>query len=147
MNIKVNYKQSLKKDDVIIQCHPDNNELQNLLEIINQTKHTHSFKVKKENNEIYHLSQDKIMTFRIENKILTIYTPDAIFTMHERLYKIKEQLDSTFIQISKSEIINTDFIDHLVLNKSGIIEIFFTNQTSTYSSRRYLKHIKEELQL
>ncbi|RIM74376.1 LytTR family transcriptional regulator, partial [Staphylococcus arlettae] len=41
----------------------------------------------------------------------------------------------------------TMFIDHLVLNKNGIIEIIFTNNDSTYSSRRYLKSIKEALKL
>ncbi|MDO5515528.1 MAG: LytTR family DNA-binding domain-containing protein, partial [Staphylococcus xylosus] len=50
-------------------------------------------------------------------------------------------------QISKSEIININYIDHLKLNKNGTIEIRFTNNDFTYSSRRYLPLIKEALKL
>ncbi|WP_329618719.1 LytTR family DNA-binding domain-containing protein [Staphylococcus equorum] len=49
--------------------------------------------------------------------------------------------------MSKSEIINIDYIDHLKLNKNGTIEIRFSNDDFTYSSRRYLSIIKEALKL
>lgn len=83
----------------------------------------------------------------MENKILTIYTWNQHFTLNERLYTIKKQLSSNFLQISKSEIINIDYIDHLKLNKNGTIEIRFSNDDFTYSSRRYLSIIKEALKL
>ncbi|MCM3120917.1 hypothetical protein [Staphylococcus saprophyticus] len=40
-----------------------------------------------------------------------------------------------------------NFIDYLTLNKNGTIEIRFTDQSFTYSSRRYLPLIKEALKL
>ena len=49
--------------------------------------------------------------------------------------------------ISKSEIINVDYINYLQLNRNGTIEIKFKNNDFTYSSRRYLKIMKEALKL
>lgn len=74
-------------------------------------------------------------------------TTDKQFTMNQRLYEIKSQLNTYFLQISKSEIININYIDYLKLNKNGTIEVRFTNSDFTYSSRRYLPLIKEALKL
>jgi len=63
------------------------------------------------------------------------------------LYQVLELLPADFLQISQSEIINTKQIDHLKLTGSGLIQITLKNGQITYSSRRYLKVIKEKLQL
>ncbi|MDW3785062.1 LytTR family DNA-binding domain-containing protein [Staphylococcus saprophyticus] len=79
--------------------------------------------------------------------MLNVITAQRQYTMNQRLYEIKAQLNHSFLQISKSEIINVNFIDYLTLNKNGTIEIRFTDQSFTYSSRRYLPLIKEALKL
>ena len=38
-------------------------------------------------------------------------------------------------------------ISHLKLTPNGLVEIFLKNESFTYSSRRYLKTIKEKLEL
>ncbi len=38
-------------------------------------------------------------------------------------------------------------ISHLKLTSNGLIEIYLKNESFTYSSRRYLKAIKEKLEL
>jgi len=64
-----------------------------------------------------------------------------------RLYQVLDILPTTFIQISQSEIVNIDSISHLKLTPNGLVEIFLKNESFTYSSRRYLKTIKEKLEL
>ena len=64
-----------------------------------------------------------------------------------RLYQASEILPASFIQISQSEIVNIDAISHLKLTSNGLIEIYLKNESFTYSSRRYLKTIKEKLEL
>ncbi|PTI70268.1 LytTR family transcriptional regulator DNA-binding domain-containing protein [Staphylococcus succinus] len=63
--------------------------------------------------------------------------------------KLKQSsiINHHFIKISKSEIINIHYLDHLSMTTTGQIKIFFKNDIVTYSSRRYLKSIKERLEL
>nr|WP_259337162.1 LytTR family DNA-binding domain-containing protein [Staphylococcus arlettae] len=147
MKIQVDYSEQMTHDELLITCNKHNHDIDKLLTLINDFYNQPSYQVRDLNNDIYFIAQHDIYSFRFENRLLKIYTLKGTFILNERLYKVKEHLASHFLQISKSEIINTMFIDHLVVNKNGIIEIIFTNNDSTYSSRRYLKSIKEALKL
>ena len=147
MKIQVYYSAQLAQDKMLITCNKHSPDIDKLLMLINDFYNQPSYQVRNLNNDIYFIEQHDIYSFRFENRLLKIYTLQGSFILNERLYKVKAQLPAHFLQISKSEIINTLFIDHLVLNDNGIIEIVFTNSDSTYSSRRYLKSIKEALKL
>ncbi|MGC9649749.1 LytTR family DNA-binding domain-containing protein [Staphylococcus warneri] len=72
-----------------------------------------------------------------------------VFNTKYRLYELEEQLPNTFIRISKSEIVNQHAIIKLQLEANGLIRMYLKNLDDdyTYSSRRYLKSIKERLSL
>lgn len=57
------------------------------------------------------------------------------------------KLPTSFIRISKSEIVNIEMIEKLLLEPNGLIRMYLKNEDYTYSSRRYLKSIKERLSL
>ena len=63
-----------------------------------------------------------------------------------RLYQVLEKLPSYFIKISQSEIVNLKEIERFNITPNGLVEIHLKNKETTYSSRRYLKAIKEKLQ-
>ena len=65
----------------------------------------------------------------------------------QALYQLLQVLPDYFLQISQSEIINISYISHLKLTPNGLVQIFLKNGDMTYSSRRYLKAIKEKLEL
>ncbi len=67
--------------------------------------------------------------------------------MEQRLYQLEEIISSNFTRISKSEIVNMDYLDHLKLEPNGLAQIVLKNGDVTYASRRYLKTIKERLLL
>ena len=56
------------------------------------------------------------------------------------------KLPSYFIKISQSEIVNLKEIERFNITPNGLVEIHLKNKETTYSSRRYLKAIKEKLQ-
>ena len=65
-----------------------------------------------------------------------------------KLYELEEQLEGTnFIRISNSVIANVDKIKHLEMSFNGTLCIRFMNGDVEYSSRRYVKKIKEYLGL
>ena len=63
-----------------------------------------------------------------------------------RLYQVLEKLPSHFLKISQSEIVNLKEIERFNITHNGLVEIHLKNKETTYSSRRYLKSIKEKLQ-
>jgi len=89
----------------------------------------------------------KIQRIYIENRKVIAETGNRTYALDIRLYQAVEILPASFIQISQSEIVNIDAISHLKLTSNGLIEIYLKNDSFTYSSRRYLKAIKEKLEL
>lgn len=83
--------------------------------------------------------------FYIENRQVVGETKDDHFILTGPLYQLYEDLPIYFLKISQSEIINTKEIDQLYFTSSGSVQINLKNGTITYSSRRYLKAIKEKL--
>lgn len=71
-------------------------------------------------------------------------TDDYLLSM--RLYQVLETLPQNFIKISQSEIINLKAVRQFAITANGLVEIHLNNGQITYSSRRYLKSLKEQLQ-
>lgn len=64
-----------------------------------------------------------------------------------RLYQLEQMLQKDFIRISKSELINKKLIDYFEMDFAGVLKISFIDKDYSYSSRRYLKDIKEKLKV
>lgn len=147
MKVKVNYSETLDTDELLITCHPNHPNMDEILRFIHNYEQSEFHSVKDHKGNMVYLKSEDIYSFRIENKVLKAYTLNGAYTYNQRLYKVKQSLNKHFLQVSKSEIINILFIDYLKQNKNGIIEIIFTNKDSTYSSRRFLNSIKEALEI
>lgn len=71
-----------------------------------------------------------------------------VFSLRFRLYELEERLDNhTFVRISHSEMVNLKRVAALDLKLSGTIRMALTDGTECYVSRRYVKKIKEALEL
>ncbi len=99
----------------------------------------------KKEGETYLVETRLFHRFYIENRQVVGETKDDHFILTGPLYQLSEDLPIYFLQISQSEIINTKEIDHLHFTGSGSVQIYLKNGSLTYSSRRYLKAIKEKL--
>ena len=99
----------------------------------------------KKEGETYLVEIRLFHRFYIENRQVVGETKDDHFILTGPLYQLSEDLPIYFLKISQSEIINTKEIDHLHFTGSGSVQIYLKNGKMTYSSRRYLKAIKEKL--
>lgn len=97
--------------------------------------------------QVYFLATEDIDQIVIENKEVLAKSAGKSYQLHQRLYQLLEILPANFLQISQSEIINMDKISHLEFTPKGLVKIFLTSGDYTFSSRRYLKAIKEALKL
>lgn len=114
--------------------------------IQNLDKQRSSLTVKK-GEQVYLVEHDEIVRLYLEDKVLQVETVENVYTSNLRLYQVKEDLPANFLQISQSEIIYIKQLDHLKLTANGLVKLVMKNGSVTYSSRRYLKVIKERLGL
>lgn len=91
---------------------------------------------------------EKILRFYARDKGVFAQTGEGEFTVRARLYELEEELDGrTFVRISQSEIVNLKQVTALDLSLTGTIKITLTGGVVTYTSRRYVKKIKQALGL
>lgn len=73
-------------------------------------------------------------------------TSNGIYQIHARMYELRDQVrDTDLLPVSNAEIVNQSLIKSFALTKSGSFVIHLTNGETVYSSRRYVKTIKEAL--
>lgn len=98
------------------------------------------------------------MTLLPQSQLVRCYAQDkrvyatvdggAVYLLRERLYELEEQLDrGKFVRISNGEIINLDKVTAVDLSLTGTIRMTLGEAGYAYVSRRYVKKIKEALQL
>ena len=94
------------------------------------------------------LPQGDFLRFYADGKGVSAQTESEIFTVRLRLYELEERLDPTrFVRISNGEIVNLDRVTAVDLSLSGTICMTLDETVKVYVSRRYVKKIKETLNL
>lgn len=92
--------------------------------------------------------QNKLLRFFTQGKGVSAQTTEGIYEVRLRLYELEERLDRRrFVRISNSEIINLDHVTAVDLSISGTICMTLDKTVTAYVSRRYVKKIKETLNL
>ena len=91
--------------------------------------------------------KDILRFYGLDNKVY-LDTMKTTYTTRLRLYQLVDRLPKKqFIKISRSEIVNLDYVKSLDLSFSGTIALELKNGQVTYVSRRSLKNFKEALGL
>lgn len=146
MKVKLDIDQQYTEEQMIIEAPTLSSKVQKVQDFVQSLNQKETIKGKFQ-DQIYLVEIHKIQRIYIENRKVLAETDNRTYALDIRLYQAVEILPASFIQISQSEIINIDAISHLKLTSNGLIEIYLKNESFTYSSRRYLKAIKEKLEL
>ncbi|HEM5299875.1 TPA: LytTR family transcriptional regulator [Streptococcus suis] len=147
MKVKLAISPDIVEDLVTIEAQVMSEQVTHLVSYIqNLDKQRSSLTVKK-GEQVYLVEHDEIVRLYLEDKVLQVETVETTYTSNLRLYQVKEDLPANFLQISQSEIIHIKQLDHLKLTANGLVKLVMKNGSVTYSSRRYLKIIKERLGL
>lgn len=147
MKVKVAISSEILEDLVTVEARKLTSQISSLVDMIETfDKQVERLTVKK-GEEVHLLELSEIYRLYLENKILQIETRDAVYQSDLRLYQVKEVLSLDFLQVSQSEIINLKQLGRLKQTPNGLVKLVMKNGAGTYSSRRYLKVIKERLGL
>lgn len=146
MKLRLDIDQQYTEEQIILEAPSLSKNIQKVQDFVQSLDQKETLKGKFQ-DQVFLIEIQKIQRIYIENRKVLAETDGRTYALDIRLYQAVEILPASFIQISQSEIINIDAISHLKLTSNGLIEIYLKNESFTYSSRRYLKAIKEKLEL
>lgn len=94
------------------------------------------------------LREEEILRCYGEEKGVKAQTDHGVYELRERLYELEGKLDRhVFVRISHSEIVNLRRVTALDLSLAGTIRMALGEAAVCYVSRRYVKKIREALDL
>ena len=146
MEVELKVEPGRKEPKVIILAGEDSRELQQLVQELSGLALSPIQVRKGEQTRL--LPQEDFLRFYTDGKGVAAQTAEGVYTVGLRLYELEERLDRRrFVRISNSEIVNLDQVTALDLSLAGTIRMTLTGGIYAYVSRRYVKKIKETLQL
>ena len=146
MRVKIEIETGLEEAEVIIRCGQLDASVMNLQNYIAQISGGEkTFSLWRGDTEYYVPVKD-IYFFETEGKVIQAHTADNIFETHYKLYELEEQLPGTFMRISKSTIVNLDYIYSITRNltASSVVEFTGSNKKALVS-RSFYKALTERL--
>lgn len=96
---------------------------------------------------MYVLHPKEIFLVRVEKDRTFIHTKDKTYQTGKRLYEVKKELGSDFVQISKSTIVKVSACESVENSFGGIMLLRLKNGMKEYVSRHYLPEFKKSIGL
>jgi len=140
--VTVQYNQQLLKDELLISACEQS---PSLTRIVNFAEKELFYVIGLREKEKVRIDLKNIQRIYSANKQVFCVANGQEYQLSERLYQLQEKLPNSFVQISRTEIIQIQTVEKFAITKSGIIEIIFTDGQKTSASRRYLKKVREVL--
>lgn len=147
MNIEVILDEIYKEVNVKIFSASYSKEVETIKEAIENLQKNPSEKIVAfKKDEIKILDYKEIARFYSENNKLYLDSKRERYLTKLRIYELEERLPrNKFIKISRSEIVNLDYVEKLDLSFTGTIALKMKDGKITYVSRRNIKKFKEIL--
>ena len=101
----------------------------------------------KKGSDIALLQFDEIFMFRVENKQVKVYTETNEYLIKKPLYQVEDTLNTDFVRISKTTIVNLKKIERVAPSLKGMMFIQLKNGLKDNISRKYLRDFKQALDL
>lgn len=95
--------------------------------------------------EAYRINLSDVFCFIAQDNNVYAVTAENSLRIRMRLYQLEEMLDSNFIKINQSCIVNIRQIRKFDYSFSGFLKVELKNGYSDYVSRRNIKNVKERL--
>ena len=145
LNVHLNVDTAMTKTDVTVNTFDQEVGL-NLVKHIQQYEIPRNKIGIKTADGVYLIAQSHIIFAEIFDKDLTIVTTDNTYQTRMTLRRLQEVLpDHQFIQISKSSIVNIEYITKVAPSFSGNLYATLSNHKKVTISRRYVKNLTQSL--
>ena len=145
MKVTVEENPGLEQTEVVIRCPRMDAEASRLVELLRLSG---ARLTGERDGQTCILDEDDVLYIDTVDRGTFLYTACGVYESRLRLYELEERLDLTrFVRISNSEIISLNRVTAVDLSLSGTICMTLDGAVKAYVSRRYVKKIKETLNL
>ena len=145
MKVRVDISSEYKEPFAVIHTDAVTDEIQRIIDVFS-TSETPITAFRNEEDLIV-LQPSDIYMIRVENGDTLIYGVKDTYRSRKRLYELASQLGQSFMQISRTTLINLSYMDHIELGFSGTLLLIMKNGCKDYVSRTYLREFKKYLGL
>ena len=144
MDIKIHLSKEFEKPQIVINAPEMTKELE---EIIAKVQSNSSEKIIGFiEDEAFILEKENIEAIYAEDKKVLARVGDKTYMIKKRIFELENILsESNFVRISNSEIVNFKKVVSMDFKLTGTILLRLKSGAITYTSRRYIKKIKEYL--
>ena len=147
MKVEVHIDPTLTHAKVVVCAPARSPEMERLVRQLEELAAPSTFTVFRD-GEARRLPLPDILRFYADGKGVSCQTTTGIYTVRERLYELEEALAGTrLVRVSHSEVVNLNHVTALDLSLTGTIKMTLDGGTTVYVSRRYVKKIKQALDL
>ena len=147
MKIEFKIDKNVNETKVIIYSKEMNEEVKSLM---NKLENCNTFEtiIGTSDDINYILDLKDIESFFTENSKVFARKANKKYRIKKRMFELEELLsDTSFVRISNSEIVNFNKVDCLDVQGRITIVLKFKSGEITYVSRRYIRKIKEYLNI
>lgn len=100
----------------------------------------------KENRYLFLKPKDIYYFDSVDDRVF-LYTKKEVYEVKKKLYELEEELPSSFLRSSKSQIVNLDKIERFAPAFSGRFMAWLDNGEKVIISRQYVPQLKKKLGL
>lgn len=146
MKVEVRLIEDLKEPYVVVYASHIDEEVQKTVNLFQESSAKDVIiAIENERNIILHA--EEIYMIRIENEKPYIYCQKEKYVSKKRLVEVEVMLNQRFMRISKTTIINLDYIKGVEAGFGGMMLLIMKNGCKDYVSRKYLPNLKKYLGL
>ena len=146
IKIKIEVDEKILEDEVIIRCNQLNDDINKIQNVVNEIISKNKTIVFYKDNIEYYISLNEVLFFETEENNVFAHTLENVYQVKYKLYELEKLLPKNFMRVSKSSILNIDYIYSITRNitASSIVE-FQNTYKKVYVSRNYYKPLKFKL--
>lgn len=146
MKVKIEIDSKLQETEILIRCSRLDESVINLQNSITEQGDSKRCISLSKGETSYYVPIEEILFFETEGKEVRAHTADKLFEAPYKLYELEEFLPAGFMRISKSTIVNLDYIYSIERNltASSVVE-FSGSSKKALVSRGYYKALVERL--
>lgn len=145
MNLMIDISEKYNETDVVIRCSHIDPELQKIIDMLQNTDRLMTVS---KDNATEKIRFDRICYFESVDELTFVYTEDTVYRCKEKLYELEELLKkSSFVRISKSCILNIDYLESVRATFNGKLEGQLTNGEKVIINRHYVSEFKKKFGL
>lgn len=142
MKVEIKLSADIKEPFAVIYSNEITPEVSRIVSLIEKDTDNSIITVA-DNERVMILRPNQIYMVRIEKEKTVVYSETKKYSSNKRLYEFETMLGAGFMRISKSVLVNLEYIDCVEPSFGGMMLLVLKNGCKDYISRRYMPAFKK----